>query len=160
MTSTVFITFAAPFRVRSRIVLFEVDDWIHRGVVKGEPWPVAAWIARLHIPHRLFLSHYLVVQGVLLFLILVVRGVALFPRRLAPRAGPLPPLGLFHPGLAPRGGPVLFPHGLAMRGGRVLPAVRLASRFDTRFVLLVVPAIVSPSPSPGPVHAFASRRRQ
>ena len=52
MTSTVFITFAAPLRVHSRIVLFGVDDWIHRGVVKGEPWPVAAWIARVVVPRQ------------------------------------------------------------------------------------------------------------
>ena len=36
MFSTVFITFAAPLRARSRIVLFEVDDWIH-------PWRRQGW---------------------------------------------------------------------------------------------------------------------
>ena len=65
MTSTVFITFAAPLRVRSRIVLFEVGDWIHRGVVKGEPWPVAAWIARVVVP-RLAVCHHLCVLRLLM----------------------------------------------------------------------------------------------
>ena len=64
MTSTVFNTFAAPLRVRSHIVLFEVDDWIHRGVVKGEPWPVAAWIARVVVP-RQSLCHLLCVLRLL-----------------------------------------------------------------------------------------------
>ena len=64
MISTVFITFAAPLRVHSRIVLFEVDDWIHRGVVKGEPWPVAAWIIRVVVP-RQALRHILCALRVL-----------------------------------------------------------------------------------------------
>ena len=65
MTSTVFITFAAPPRVRRSIVLFEVGDWIHRGVVKGEPWPVAAWIARVVVP-RLADCHHICVLRLLM----------------------------------------------------------------------------------------------